>query len=78
MNPGNGAPDADLSCRPGQDDVSTAAGGASAVAGHGGGPATRSLKVQRPLQDIEDIIDQLAAVTQQLRRPGSSLPDSSR
>jgi hypothetical protein len=77
MNPGNGAPDADLSCRPGQDDVSTAVGGASAV-GHGDGPATRSVKVQRPLQDIQDIIDQLAAVTQKLRRPGSSLPGSSR
>jgi hypothetical protein len=78
MNPGNGVPDADLSCRPGQDDVSTAAGAAGAAAGHGGGPATRSSRVQRPLQDIQDIIDKLAAVTQQLRRPGSSLPGSSR
>jgi hypothetical protein len=78
MNPGNGVPDADLSCRPGQDDVCTAASEASAGAGHDNGPATRSVRVQRPLQDIQDIIDKLAAVTQQLRRPGSRLPDSSR
>jgi hypothetical protein len=78
MNPGNGVPDADLSCRPGQDDVSTAASEADAAAGHGGGPATRSPRVQRPLQDIQDIIDKLAAVTQQLRRPGSSVTGSSR
>jgi len=78
MNPGNGVPDADLSCRPGQDDASTTASGAGAGAGHDGGPPTRSLRVQRPLQDIQDIIDKLAAVTQQLRRPGSSVPGSSR
>jgi hypothetical protein len=78
MNPGNGVPDADLSCRPGQDDVSTTAGEASDAAGHDNGPVTRSLRVQRPLQDIQDIIDKLTAVTQQLRRPGSRLPDSSR
>ena len=30
----------------------------------------RSLLTQKPLQDIQDLIDKLAAVTQQLRRPG--------
>jgi len=33
----------------------------------------RSLRNQKPVQDIQDIIDKLAAVTQQLRRPGSSV-----
>ena len=32
---------------------------------------TRSPGTQKPLQDIQDLIDKLAAVTQQLRRPGS-------
>jgi hypothetical protein len=76
MNPGNSVPDADLSCRPGQDDASGASGVASAV-GYGGQSA-RSPRAHRPLQDIQDIVDKLAAVTQQLRRPGSRLPDSSR
>jgi hypothetical protein len=70
MNPGNSVPDADLSCRPGQDDAS----GAGAAAGHGGSQQAWSLRAQRPLQDIQDIIDELAAVTQQLRRPKSGLP----
>jgi hypothetical protein len=78
MNPGNGVPDADLSCRPGQHDASTTDSGPDAGASHDGSLPTRSLRVQRPLQDIQDIIDKLAAVTQQLRRPGSSLPGSSR
>ena len=30
----------------------------------------RSLITQKPLQDIQDLIDKLAAVTQQLRHPG--------
>lgn len=30
----------------------------------------RSLLTQKPLQDIQDLIDKLAAVTQQLRHPG--------
>jgi len=74
MNPGNSVPDADLSCRLGQDNASAA----GAAAGHGGGQASRSLRAQRPLQDIQDIIDKLAAVTQQLRHPRSRLPGSSR
>jgi hypothetical protein len=31
---------------------------------------TRSLRTQKSLQDIQDLIDKLAAVTQQLRHPG--------
>ena len=30
----------------------------------------RSLITQKPLQDIQELIDKLAAVTQQLRHPG--------
>jgi hypothetical protein len=74
MNPGNSVPDTDLSCRPGQEEAS----GAEATAGHGGGQPARSPRAQRPLQDIQDLIDKLAAVTQQLRHPSSSLPGSSR
>ena len=74
MNPGNSLPAADLSCRPGQDDV----GGPGAAAGPGVGQPGRSPRAQRPLQDIQDIIDKLAAVTQQLRHPGSSLPGAPR
>jgi hypothetical protein len=44
------------------------------AAGHGAGQSTRYLRAHRPLQDIQDIIDKLAAVTQQLRRPGSGPP----
>jgi len=32
----------------------------------------RSLRAQRHLQDIQDLIDKLAAVTQQLRHPSRS------
>lgn len=74
MNLGNSLPDADLSCRPGQDD----AGGPGAAHGPGDGQPGRSLRAQRPLQDIQDIIDKLAAVTQQLRHPRSSMPGSPR
>lgn len=46
--------------------------------GHGDGHQARSLK---PLQDIQDLIDKLAAVTQQLRHPNRSsdrVPDPTR
>ena len=33
---------------------------------------SRSLRAQRHLQDIQDLIDKLAAVTQQLRHPSRS------
>ena len=63
MNPGKSVPDADMSCRPGQDDADEP----GAVASHAG-TAARSLVTDRALQDIQDIIDKLAALTQQLRR----------
>jgi hypothetical protein len=72
MNPGNSLSEADLSRRPEQDD----ADGPDAEAGQGGGQPAPS-RAQRSLQDIQDIIDKLAAVTQQLRHPGS-LRSSSR
>ena len=40
-----------------------------AADGHGDGHRARALTIQRPLQDIQDIIDKLAAVSQQLRHP---------
>jgi hypothetical protein len=40
-----------------------------AVGGDGGSHQARSLRTQKPLQDIQEIIDKLAAVTQQLRHP---------
>jgi hypothetical protein len=44
------------------------------AAGHGDGHQARSLRTQKHLQDIQDLIDKLAAVTQQLRHPSRS-PD---
>ena len=41
--------------------------------GQGNGTLTRSPRTEKPLQDIQDIIDKLAAVTQQLRRPNSGV-----
>jgi len=40
-------------------------------AGYSNGTPARSPRTQKPLQDIQDLIDKLAAVTQQLRHPGS-------
>jgi hypothetical protein len=73
MNPGPSVQDAHPPCPPGQDDASRLEG----AAGYPGGLA-RSPRSQKPLQDIQDIIDKLAAVTQQLRHPGSRVPGSSR
>jgi len=73
MNPGHSVQDAQSPCPPGQDDASRL----EATAANGGGSA-RSPRAQKPLQDIQDIIDELAAVTQQLRHPGSRLPGSPR
>ena len=70
MNPGNTVHDANRSCPPGQDD----AGRPEPAVGYGSGASARSPRAQKPLQDIQDIIDKLAAVTQQLRHPGSRLP----
>ena len=38
--------------------------------GHGDSHQARSLRTQKSLQDIQDLIDKLAAVTQQLRHAG--------
>ena len=62
MNPGDSVQDA---TRSGPDEAS----GLGEDAGEG--TPTRSPRTQKPLQDIQDLIDKLAAVTQQLRRPGS-------
>jgi len=83
MNSRNNVPDADRSGRPGQDDASGAIGvievnGDDDAADHGAGQPARNLGADRPVQDIQDIIDKLAAVTQQLRRPGGSPPGSPR
>jgi hypothetical protein len=74
MNSGNGRPDAELSCRPAQDDAT----GSGAADDRGNGTPAQPAGAPRPLQDIQDIIDKLAAVTQQLRGPASSLHGSSR
>ena len=74
MNSGNSRPDAELSCRPAQDDAIES----GAADDHGSGTPAQPAGAQRPLQDIQDIIDKLAAVTQQLRRPTSSLHGSPR
>jgi hypothetical protein len=63
MNFGDSVHDAS---RSGPDDVTVAA----AIGGDGNSHHARSLRTQRPLQDIQDLIDKLAAVTQQLRQPG--------
>ncbi len=61
MNPGDSVQDA---TRSGPDEAS----GLGAAAGEG--TPMRSPRTQKPLQDIQDLIDKLAAVTQQLRHPG--------
>jgi hypothetical protein len=62
MNPGDSVQDA---TRSGPDEAS----GLGAAADQG--TPTRSPRTQKTLQDIQDLIDKLAAVTQQLRHPGS-------
>jgi hypothetical protein len=63
MNFGDSVQDAS---RSGPDDGSVP----GAVGGDGDSHEARSRRTQKPLQDIQDLIDKLAAVTQQLRRPG--------
>jgi hypothetical protein len=63
MNFGDSVPDAS---RSDPDDVTVP----GAVGGDGDSHQARSLRTtQKPLQDIQDLIDKLAAVTQQLRHP---------
>ena len=66
MNAGDSVQDAS---RSGLDEAS----GPDAAAGQGGSTPMRSPGTHKPLQDIQDIIDQLAVVTQELRRPRSSV-----
>ncbi len=66
MNPGDSVQDAS---RTGPDEAS----GPGAAVGQGNITPSRSPRTQKPLQDIQDIIDKLAVVTQQLRRPNSSV-----
>jgi hypothetical protein len=63
MNPGDSAQDAG---RTGPDEAS-----GIGAAGQGNGTLAQSPRFHRPLQDIQDLIDKLAAVTKQLRHPGS-------
>jgi hypothetical protein len=65
MNPGDNVQDVS---RTGPDEAS----GSAAAAGQGNGTLTRSPGTEKPLQDIQDIIDKLAAVNRQLRHPKSS------
>jgi hypothetical protein len=63
MNPGDSVYDASRSEHDGP-------GWAGATVGFGHDKLTRSPRSQKPIQDIQDIIDKLAAVNQELRRPG--------
>jgi hypothetical protein len=62
MNPGDSVHDASRSEHDGADR-------AGATAGFGLDKPMRSPSSQKPIQDIQDIIDKLAAVNQELSRP---------
>jgi hypothetical protein len=62
MNPGDSVQDVS---RTSPDEAS----GIGAALGQDNGAPARSLRTTEPLQDIQDIVDKLAAVTQQLRHP---------
>jgi len=66
MNPGDSVQDA---TRSGPDEAS----GFGAATDQGISTPGQSSRTQKPVQDIQDIIDKLAAVTQQLRHPGRSM-----
>jgi hypothetical protein len=70
MNPGDSVHDVS---RTGPDDTS----GSDAAAGQGNDTLTRSPGTEKSLQDIQDIIDKLAAVTQQLRHPKGGVASGS-
>ena len=80
MIPGDSVQDANPACRSESDDASrsgTTAGYDTADHGsadHEMSKAARSPRTHRTLQDIQNIIDELAAVTQQLRSRGASVP----
>jgi hypothetical protein len=62
MNSGDSVQDAS---RTGLDEAS----GLGAAAGGDSSTPARSPRIYKPLQDIQDLIDKLAAVSQQLRHP---------
>jgi len=64
MNPGDSVQDVS---RTGPDEAS-----GLGAADPGSGTMARSPRTEKPLEDIQDIIDKLAAVNQELRRPKSS------
>jgi hypothetical protein len=66
MNPGDSAQDVG---RTGPDEAS---GLGAAAVGPGSAMMARSPRTEKPLEDIQDIIDKLAAVDQELRRSKSS------
>jgi len=61
MSPGDSVYDASRPA-PGEGD------GPGVTASQGSGDATRSPRAYKPVQDIQEIIDKLADVTQQLRQ----------
>lgn len=71
MIPGSSVQDANPACRSQTDDDASRS---DATAGYDSRRSRITRPPHGPLQDIEDIIDKLTAVTQQLRRPGSSVP----
>ena len=71
MNPGDSAHDAS---RSGLEDARWL----GSAAGHGNDKPARSPRTHESLQDIQDIVDKLAAVTRQLGRHGRRVPGSSR
>jgi hypothetical protein len=66
MNPGDSVQDVS---RTGPDEAS---GLGAAAVGPGSAMMARSPRTEKPLEDIQDIIDKLAAVDQELRRSKSS------
>ena len=70
MNPGDSVQDVS---RTGPEETS----GSDAAAGQGNDTLTRSPGSEKSLQDIQDIIDKLAAVTQQLRHPKGGVASGS-
>jgi hypothetical protein len=73
MNPGDSVHDVS---RTGPDETGDP-GAVGGAVGQGNDTLTRSPRTERPLQDIQDIIDKLAAVTQQLRHPKSGVASRS-
>ena len=70
MNPGDSVQDVS---RTEPDEAS----GIAAAAGQGNGTHARSPRTQEALRDIQEIVDKLAAVTQQLRHPIRSVASRS-